>query len=153
MNHEEETREIKPEDMIPLVREYLGLLEDKQGIDTELKRCFEEYKKVRNRILDRKNPLDRRIRAAEIDLIKMLLRLNLRGVKYQKHTISLDERPVFKQSIDKIIDALENNPLEHYENDKKTLARIINDAVKKKCRNNIDKNDPASLCIRVKNNP
>lgn len=151
MNNGEDT--IRPEDMIPLVREYLGLLQDKHSIDMELKRTFEEYKKIRNRIMDRKSPIDERIRSTETDLIKTLLRLNLRGVKYQKQTISLDERPVFKQPIDKIIEALENNHLEHYENDKKTLARIINDAVKKKCRNNIDKNDPANLCIRVKNNP
>jgi len=138
--------------MIPIVKEYLGLLEDQKVIEKELKRCFEDYKKIRNRLQERKKPLDTRLQKLEEDLKKSILAQNLRGVKYKQYIVAIEEKSAYKPPLEKIIEALENNPVEHYSHDKKMLAKIIADAVKKKCKQTKgkDKNDLSGLCIKIK---
>lgn len=145
----------RPEDMIPYVREYLGLKDDQKGIDVELKRLFDDYKKQRTRLLERKRPIDTRLDFLETHLKQMIHTQNLRGVRYKQYIVALEEKPLFKPQMDKIIDALENNPIEQYSHDKKTLARIIADAVKKKCKlaTATNKNDLSKFCIRIRHTP
>ena len=146
---------MRPEDMIPFVREYLGLLEEKNTIDAELKRCFSEYKIQRDRLLNKKKPVDGHLERVENTLKKAIIGQKLPGVKYKHYIITLEERPVYKPPADKIIEVLEMNPLEHFTHDKKALARIIADAIKKKIRDNSDglKKDIKTMCLKIRTLP
>ena len=126
---------LRPEEMVPFVREYLGLLEDIQVIDEEVKRCFIEYKSRREKLMAKKKPLDDRFNKIE-DIIKRTIHhRKLPGIKYKHFIFTLEPKKLYKRPEDKIIDALERNPIENFTHDRKTLARLIADAVKKKCRN------------------
>lgn len=139
----------RPEDMIPYIREFLGLMEDKKKVDGEIKRCFQDYKKQRDRLLEKKKPIEDRFRALEDILKTTILQQKLPGVKFKQYIFSLDKKPVFKHPTEKIMDALENNPLEHY--DRKTLACIIADAIKKKTRrDSVGQDDPSLLELKIR---
>ena len=144
-----EEREMRPEEMIPYVREYLGLMDEKKTMDTEIKRCFMEYKARRDRLLEKRKPVQDRLIKVEDVLKKTILQQKLPGVKYKQYIFTLDKKPVFKHPAEKIMEALENNPLEHYGNDKKALARIIADAVKKKSRKTAN-DEPATMELKMR---
>jgi len=151
----EEEVVVRPEDMIPVVREYLGLLEEKNTIDAELKRCFHEYKIQRDKLLHKRKPVDSHLDRVEDVLKKAILAQELPGVKYKQYIITVEERPVFKPPADKIIEVLENNPIEHFTHDKKALARIIADAVRKKVRDMSDssKKNVKTLALKIRTLP
>ena len=66
---EEEAHELRPEEMVPYVREYLGLLRDKEVMEHEIKRCFSDYKKTREKLMTKKKPIDDRFGHVE-EIIK-----------------------------------------------------------------------------------
>ena len=68
-----EEREMRPEEMIPYVREYLGLMDEKKTMDTEIKRCFMEYKARRDRLLEKRKPVQDRLIKVEDVLKKTIL--------------------------------------------------------------------------------
>lgn len=126
--------ELRPEELVPYVREYLGLLEDKKVIDSELKRCLDDYRRTRDRLLKKKNPIESRFNKVEETLKNTIIQQKLPGVKYKQYIFTIEEKAVYKPQIDKIMDALHSN--EHFSQDKKALAKIIANAVKKKVRDN-----------------
>lgn len=146
---------IRPEDMIPIVREYLGLLEEKNTIDAELKRCFNEYKVQRDKLLQKRRPVDGHLDRVEESLKKAIMAQQLPGVKYKHYIITVEERPIYKPPAEKIIEVLEKNPIEHFTHDKKALARIIADAVKKKIRDTSDdvKKDIKTMGLKIRTLP
>ena len=142
--------QLRPEEMIPYVREYLGLMDDKKRMDVEIKRCFAEFKLRRDKLLEKRKPVDDRLAKVEEVIKKTILHQKLPGVKYKQYIFTLDKKPVFKHPAEKIMEALENNPLEQFGNDKKALARIIDDAVKKKCRKNDNADEPSVMELRMR---
>lgn len=143
---------VRPEDMIPFVREYLGLLDEKNMMDAELKRCFNEYKIQRDKLLNKRKPIDEHLERVEEILKKAIMGQKLPGVKYKQYIITLEEKPVYKPQAEKIIEVLETNPIEHFTHDKQALARIIADAIKKKIRDTSDKmkKDIKTLGIKIR---
>lgn len=129
---------LRPEELVPFVREYLGLLEEKRVLDLELRRCLHDYRKARDRILSKRKPIEERFNKVEEIVKKTIVQQKLPGVKYKQYIFTIEEKPVYKPQIDKITEALDRNPVEHFSHDKKTLAKIIVDAVKKKIRDNSD---------------
>jgi hypothetical protein len=125
---------VRPEDMIPAVHEYLGLKGEKDRLEEELKRCFQIYKMQRNRLLEKKKPINSRIQELESELKKMMITNNLPGFKFKRYIFSLEEKAVFKPPADKIAEALERTHIENYSHNKKGLANLLADAVKKKVR-------------------
>lgn len=125
---------LRPEEMVPYVREYLGLLEDLNVIHTEMKRCLLEYRNRREKLLTKKKPMDDRFQKIENIIKKTIHSQKLPGVKYKNYIFTLEEKTLYKRPEDKIIDALERNPIENFTHDRKTLAKLIADAVKKKSR-------------------
>lgn len=130
----EEENVMRPEEMVPYVREYLGLLDDIAVMDSEIKRCFLEYKDRRERLLAKKKPFADRFQKVEEIIKKTIHHRKLPGVKYKNYIFTMEEKTLYKRPEDKIIEALERNPIEHFAHDRKTLAKLIADAVKKKCR-------------------
>jgi hypothetical protein len=108
-----------------------------------------EYKARRDRLLEKRKPVQDRLIKVEDVLKKTILQQKLPGVKYKQYIFTLDKKPVFKHPAEKIMEALENNPLEHYGNDKKALARIIADAVKKKSRKTAN-DEPATMELKMR---
>jgi len=137
---QEKLNELRPDELVPFVREYLGLLEEKKILDSEMKRCLTDYRKLRDKLLHKRRPIEERFTKVENVLKKTIIQQKLPGVKYKQYIFTLEERPVYKPQIEKIVEALDRNPIEHFSHDKKTLAKIIVDAVKKKIR---DKSDDA----------
>lgn len=131
--------ELRPEEMVPYVREYLGLLNDRVVMEEEVKRCFTEYKKTREKLMAKKKPLDERFQKLEELLKKTILHQKLPGVKYKNYIFTLEEKTLYKKPEDKIAETLERNA--HFTQDRKVLARLIADAVKKKCRRPSGEND------------
>lgn len=127
-------KKLRPEEMVPYVREYLGLLEDRRHIENELKRCMMEYRNQRKKLLEKKKPMDDRFQKIEDIIKRTILHEKLPGVKYKHHIFTLEPKTLYKKPEDKIIDALERNPIENFTNDRKTLARLLADAVKKKTK-------------------
>lgn len=142
---------LRPEEMVPFVREYLGLLEDIRVIDEEVKRCFVEYKNRRDRLMAKKKPLDDRFNKIEEIIKGTIHHRKLPGVKYKHFIFTLEPKKLYKRPEDKIIDALERNPIENFTHDRKTLARLIADAVKKKCRSSSnDKHECKNMILRIR---
>ena len=145
-------KRLRPEEMVPYVREYLGLLEDISVIDDEIKRCFTDYKKQREKLLAKKKPMNDRFVKIE-DIIKNTIhQQKLPGVKYKHYVFTLEPKTLYKRPEDKIIDALEKNPIENFTHDRKTLAKLIVDAVKKKTRNHTshEKHDCKNMALRIR---
>lgn len=152
---EEETQPheniLRPEEMVPYVREYLGLLDDIHVIDEEVKRCFMEYKNRREKLLAKKKPLDDRFNKIEEVIKHTIHHQKLPGVKYKHYVFTLEPKTMYKRPEDKIIDALERNPIENFTHDRKTLARLIADAVKKKCRRHSgEKHDVKTMMLKIR---
>lgn len=150
---EEEDREnvLRPEEMVPYVREYIGLLNDIEVMDSEIKRCFLEYKDRRDKLLAKKKPIADRFQRVEEIIKKTIHHQKLPGVKYKTFIFTLEEKTLYKRPEDKIIDALERNPIEHFAHDRKTLAKLIADAVKKKCRRTPgEKNDYKNMALKIR---
>lgn len=152
---EEETTQhdsiLRPEEMVPYVREYLGLLEDISVIDNEIKRCFTEYKNRREKLMAKKKPMDDRFNKIEDVIKKTIHYQKLPGVKYKHYVFTLEPKTLYKRPEDKIIDALERNPIENFTHDRKTLARLIADTLKKKCRRvSGEKLDYKSMALRIR---
>ena len=143
---------LRPEEMVPFVREYLGLLEDIRVIDEEIKRCFVEYKSRRDKLMSKKKPMDDRFNKIEEVIKRTIHHRKLPGVKYKHFIFTLEPKKLYKRPEDKIIDALERNPIENFTHDRKTLARLIADAVKKKCRSvsSHEKNDYKNMALRIR---
>lgn len=142
---------LRPEDMVPYVREYLGLLEDIQVLDNEIKRCFLEYKNRRDKLMQKKKPFDDRFQKIEEIIKQTIHQQKLPGVKYKHYIFTLEPKTLYKRPEDKIIEALERNPLEHFKHDRKTLAKLIADAVKKKARHiTNEKHDCANMCLKIR---
>lgn len=147
-----ESNILRPEEMVPYVREYIGLLEDISVLDDEIKRCFLEYKNRRDKLMMKKKPLDDRFNKIE-DIIKQTIHhQKLPGVKYKHYVFTLEPKTLYKRPEDKIIDALERNPIENFTHDRKTLARLIADAVKKKCRSvpSNERHDYKNMCLKIR---
>lgn len=142
--------ELRPDELVPYVREYLGLIEEKNVLDAEMKRCIEDYKKIRERLLNKRRPIHDRVEKLEDILKRTIVSQKLPGIKYKQYVFTIEEKPIYKPSIDKIVDALNHNPIEHFSNDKKTLAKIIADAVKKKIRDHSDKNDLSNMTLKTR---
>lgn len=154
---EEETKShdklLRPEEMVPYVREYLGLLEDINVIDNEIKRCFTEYRSRRDKLMSKKKPMDERFGRIEEVIKRTIHHQKLPGVKYKNYVFTLEPKTLYKRPEDKIIDALERNPIENFTHDRKTLARLIADAVKKKCRHSSssgEKQDYKSMALKIR---
>lgn len=143
---------LRPEEMVPFVREYLGLLEDIQVIDEEVKRCFIEYKSRREKLMAKKKPLDDRFNKIEDVIKRTIHHRKLPGIKYKHFIFTLEPKKLYKRPEDKIIDALERNPIENFTHDRKTLARLIADAVKKKCRNvsSNERHECKNMILRIR---
>lgn len=143
---------LRPEEMVPFVREYLGLLEDIQVIDDEIKRCFLEYKSRREKLMAKKKPMDDRFNQIEDVIKRTIHHRRLPGIKYKHFIFTLEPKKLYKRPEDKIIDALERNPIENFTHDRKTLARLIADAVKKKCRNvsSSERNECKNMILRIR---
>lgn len=143
---------LRPEEMVPFVREYLGLLEDISVIDDEIKRCFVEYKNRRDKLMAKKKPMDDRFSKIEEIIKRTIHYQKLPGVKYKHYVFTLEPKKLYKRPEDKIIDALERNPIENFTHDRKTLARLIADAVKKKCRtvSSTEKHDCKNMELRIR---
>jgi hypothetical protein len=144
---------LRPEELVPYVREYLGLMEDKKVLDAEVKRRQAEYRKSRDALLQRLKPLEKRLHKVEDVLKQTIINEKLPGIKYKHYIFTIEEKAVYKHNVDKIVEALNTNPIEHFSHDKKTLAKIIADAVKKKARDNSDEvrknHENMGLRIRV----
>lgn len=151
---ENETGEdlLRPEEMVPYVREYLGLLTDIEVMEEEIKRCFMEYKNRREKLIAKKKPLDDRFKKIEEVIKRTIHYQKLPGVKYKNYIFTLEERTMYKRPEDKIIDALERNPIENFTHDRKTLAKLIADAVKKKCKrvSGGEKTDYQDLTLKIR---
>lgn len=152
MEEEVEENILRPEEMVPFVREYLGLLEDIRVVDEEIKRCFLEYRGRREKLMAKKKPMDDRFSRIEEIIKQTIHSRKLPGVKYKQYLFTLEPKTLYKRPEDKIIDALERNPIENFTHDRKTLARLIADAVKKKCRNvsSHDKHDCKNMALRIR---
>lgn len=153
MMDEEPEREnvLRPEEMVPYVREYLGLLEELRTMEEEIKRCFLEYKSRKDKLLLKKKPMSDRFQNVEEVIKKTIHHQKLPGVKYKNFIFTLEEKTLYKRPEDKIIDALERNPIEHYTHDRKTLAKLIADAVRKKCRRTPgEKNDYRTMALKIR---
>lgn len=150
---EEETNVLRPEEMVPYVREYLGLLEEIKVLEDEIKRCFMEYKNTREKLMSKKKPMDERFNNIEEVIKRTIYTQKLPGVKYKNYIFTLEEKIMYKRPEDKIAEALERNPMEQFTNDKKTLARLIAAAVKKKCKrtSNGERNDYKVMALRIRN--
>lgn len=138
--------------MVPYVREYLGLLEDIQVIDDEIKRCFTEYKVRREKLMSKKKPMDERFVRIEDVIKKTIYHQKLPGVKYKHYVFTLEPKTLYKKPEDKIIDALERNPVENFTHDRKTLARLIADAVKKKSKrvSSHEKHEFKNMALKIR---
>jgi hypothetical protein len=152
---DEETKQhdniLRPEEMVPYVREYLGLLEDINVIDDEIKRCFMEYKNRREKLMAKKRPMDDRFNKIEEVIKRTIHYQKLPGVKYKNYVFTLEPKAIYKRPEDKIIDALERNPIENFTHDRKTLARLIADTLKKKSRHSSsEKIDYKSMALRIR---
>jgi len=142
---------LRPEEMVPYVREYLGLLEDINVIDDEIKRCFMEYKNRREKLMAKKRPMDDRFNNIEEVIKRTIHYQKLPGVKYKNYVFTLEPKAIYKRPEDKIIDALERNPIENFTHDRKTLARLIADTLKKKSRHSsCEKIDYKSMALRIR---
>jgi hypothetical protein len=143
---------LRPEDMVPYVREYLGLLDEKKVLETEYKRIQQEFKDRKRRIVDKMKPLEERFYEVEGMLKQLIMSQKLPGVKYKQFIFTLEEKPVYKPPMQKIKDALEKNPIEHYQHNKQALAQIIADAMKRKVRDNSYevKNSPSAMCLKIR---
>ena len=132
----EETQDdvLRPEEMVPYVREYLGLMEDLRVLDAEVKRCLAEYRSRREKILTKRKPLADRFNRIEEVLKRTIHTQKLPGVKYKNFVFVLNKKASYMRPEEKIAKALERNPVEHFANDRKGLARLIAQAVKKKCK-------------------
>lgn len=132
----EETHDdvLRPEEMVPYVREYLGLMEDLRVLDAEVKRCLAEYRSRREKILTKRKPLADRFNRIEDVLKRTIHTQKLPGVKYKNFVFVLNKKTSYMRPEEKIAKALERNPVEHFANDRKGLARLIAQAVKKKCK-------------------
>lgn len=144
---EEEAHELRPEEMVPYVREYLGLLRDREVMEHEIKRCFSDYKKTREKLMTKKKPIDDRFGQLEEVIKRTIHHQNLPGVKYKNYIFSLEEKTLYKRPEDKIAEALERN--QNMTNDKKTLAKLIADAVKRKCRR-VSDGDYKNMVLRIR---
>lgn len=146
----EEPPTLRPEEMVPYVREYIGLLRDKEVMEHEIKRCFSDYKKTREKLLHKKKPIDDRFGHVEDILKRTIHQQNLPGVKYKNYIFSLEGKTLYKRPEDKIAEALERN--QNMTNDKKTLAKLIADAVKKKCKRVSDgsNGDYKNMVLRIR---
>jgi hypothetical protein len=120
-------------------------------MEEEIKRCFLEYRHRREKLMTKKKPIADRFQKLE-DVIKKTIHLQkLPGVKYKNYIFTLEQKTLYKRPEDKIIDALERNPVEHFAHDRKALARLIADAVKKKCRRNPgEKNDYHAMMLKIR---
>lgn len=143
---------VRPEDMVPYVREYLGLLDEKKRLDTENKRLQNDFRERKKRILDKIKPVEERFEEVEKILKHLIMSQKLPGVKYKQYIFTLEEKPLYKPPMEKIKDALENNPLEHYQHNKQALAQIIADAMKRKVRDNSleTKQNPKAMCLKIR---
>lgn len=131
----EETQDVlRPEEMVPYVREYLGLMEDLRVLDAEVKRCLAEYRSRREKLLSKKKPLSDRFNQIEEVLKRTIHTQKLPGVKYKNFIFVLEKKVPYMRPEEKIAKALERNPVEHFANDRKGLARLLAQAVKKKCK-------------------
>lgn len=128
---ENEEPSLRPEEMVPYVREYLGLLEDIAVIDAEIKRCLVEYRKRREALLQKKKPMDDRFRKVENTIKKTIHDQKLPGIRFKNVVFTIEEKVSYKQPEDKIRETLERNPIQ---NDSKTLAKLLAEAIRKKCR-------------------
>lgn len=142
--------ELRPDELVPYVREYLGLMEEKNVLDKELKRCMNEYKKVRERLFNKRKPIHERFIKIEDVLKKTIIEQKLPGIKYKQHVFTIEEKPVYKPPVDKIVDALNNNPIENYSENKETLAKIIAECIKKKIRDHNNKNNYTHLILKTR---
>ena len=139
---------MRPEDMIPLVREYLGLLDDKKKMDAEIKRLVDEIRKMKKKMEEKSRPIENRMKTVGDTIKKTILHHGLPGVKYNGFIFYLEKKPVFDNPAEKIARALENNP--DHNNDKKTLARIIADALKKKTRKKNVEDAPENMDLKIR---
>ena len=100
----------------------------------------------------KKKPLDHRFQKIEEIIKRTIHHQKLPGVKYKSYIFTLEEKKLYKRPEDKIIDALERNPLENFTHDRKTLAKLIADAVKKKSRHltSGEKTDLQNMCLRIR---
>lgn len=147
----EEEELLRPEEMVPYVREYLGLLADIDVMEEEIKRCFLEYKNRREKLLAKKKPLDDRFHKIEEVIKRTIHYQKLPGVKYKNYIFTLEEKIMYKRPEDKIIEALERNPIENFAHDRKTLAKLIADAVKKKCKRvSGEKTDYQNMALKIR---
>lgn len=125
---------LRPEEMVPYVREYLGLMEDLRVLDAEVKRCLVEYRNRREKLMTKRKPLADRCSQVEDVLKRTIHHKKLPGIKYKQYLFTLEKRVVYKRPEEKIAEALERNPVEHFAHDRKGLARLLAQAVKKKCK-------------------
>lgn len=146
------TQDPRPEDMVPFVREYLGLQQEKKTFEAELKRLQTEFRDRKNKMIEQIKPINERFAQVENKLKNLIMSQNLPGVKYKQYIFTLEEKAVFKSSMEKIKDALENNPLEHYQHNKQAFAQILADSLKRKVRDNSSevKKDPGSMCLKIR---
>lgn len=130
----QEAMVLRPEEMVPYVREYLGLKEDLRVLDAEVKRCLVEYQKQREKLLAKKKPLFDRFNQVEEVIKRTIHSKQLPGVKYKHYVFTLGKKAQYKRPEEKIAEALERNPIEHFAHDRRGLARLLAQAVKKKCK-------------------
>lgn len=147
---EQETGVLRPEEMVPYVREYLGLQEDLRVLKAEEKRCLAEYQKQRGTIRAKLNPLSERFNQVEETIKKTILHKKLPGIKYKQVVFTLGKKAQYKRPEEKIAEALERNPIEHFAHDRKGLARLLAQAVKKKCKQPPSHNDPANTVLLIR---
>ena len=97
--------------------------------------------------------MDEKFNKIEEVIKKTIHSQKLPGLKYKNYIFTLEEKTLYKRPEDKIAEALEKNPVEHFTNDKKTLARLIAAAVKKKCKRTPigEKNDYKIMALRIRN--
>ena len=155
MNQEEiqeSSPPVRPEDMVPFVREYLGLLDEKKILETEYKRLQNEFRERKKRVVDKMKPLEERFEEVEKMLKHLIISQKLPGVKYKKFIFTLEEKPVYKPPMEKIKEALENNPLDQFQHNTQALAQIIADAMKRKVRDNSSevKQHPKAMCLKIR---
>lgn len=142
---------LRPEEMVPYVREYIGLMTDRDVMEEEIKRCFLEYKSRRDKLMAKKKPLDDRFNRIEDVIKRTIHHQKLPGVKYKNYIFTLEEKTLYKRPEDKIIEALERNPIENFTHDRKTLARLIADAVKKKCKRvSGERTDYQNMALKIR---
>lgn len=149
--HEQEPQ-VRPEDMIPYVKEYLGLLEEKRLMETEMKRAHYEFKERKKKMMEKMEPVKERFDKVEMMLKKLIMTQKLPGVKYKQYIFTLEEKPVFKDPMEKIKEALEKNPVERFQHNRQALAQIIADSVKRKVRDHSVevKTNPSTMCLKIR---